>query len=75
MGRLLGARHHLDAGVTGLMASQVVAVTEGLVTVSTDKRRFAFVLLLYYRHRRPLSCSAGHIVFEEFSGTDRWLLV
>lgn len=75
MGRLLGAWHHLDAGVTGLMASQVVTVTEGLITVSADERCFAFVLLLYYRHGWPLSCSTGHIVFEEFSRTDRGLLV
>lgn len=57
------------------MASQVVAVSKGLVTVTADERRFAFVFLLYHRHRRSLTSSAGHIVFQEFSSTDRWFLV
>lgn len=50
LGGLLRPRHHLNTGVAGLMASQVVAVAEGLVAVATDERRFAFVFLLYDRH-------------------------
>lgn len=75
MGRLLRTRHHLDAGVAGLVASQVVAVSEGLVTVTTDERRFAFVFLLNHRHQWPLTSSTGHIVFQEFSSTDGGFLV
>lgn len=72
---LLWPRHHLDAGVAGLMAPQVVAVAEGLVAVATDERCLAFVFLLYDRHWRTLASSAGHIVFEEIGGTGRGLLV
>ena len=57
------------------MASQVVAVTEGLVTVATDERRLAFVFLLYHRHWRPSASSTGHIVLEEIQSTGRGLLI
>lgn len=57
------------------MASQMVAVTEGLVAVTAHKRCFAFVLLLYDRHRWPGTSPAGHIVFEEIGSTGRRLLV
>lgn len=57
------------------MAPQVVAVAEGLVAVAADERCFAFVLLLYDRHRRPRTSPAGHIVFEQVSSAGRGLLV
>ncbi|KAG7223325.1 hypothetical protein INR49_015681 [Caranx melampygus] len=56
------------------MTPQVVAVTEGLVAVATDERRLAFVFLLYHRHWRPTTSSAGHIIFQEISSAGRWLL-
>lgn len=72
---LLWPWHHLDTGVAGLMPSQVVAVTEGLVAVATDERCFAFVFLLYHRHWWPCASSTGHIVFEEIQSAGRGLLV
>lgn len=57
------------------MASQVVAVTEGLVAVATNKRCFSFVFLLYNRHWRPYTSSTGHIVLEEIGRAGRRLLV
>lgn len=75
LGCLLRTRHHLDAGVAGLMTAQVVTVAEGLVAVATYKRCFAFVFLLYHRHWWPLTSSTCHIVFEVISNAGRWLLV
>lgn len=75
LGGLLWPRHHLDSSVTGLMAPEMVAVTEGLVAVAAHKRCFAFVLLLYDRHWLPHSSPAGHIVFEEIGSAGRRLLV
>lgn len=57
------------------MASQMVTVAEGLVTVATDERCFAFMFLLYHRHWWPWTSSAGHIVFKEISSTGRWFMV
>lgn len=57
------------------MAPQMVAVTEGLVAVTTHKRCFAFVLLLYDRQWWPRTSPADHIVFEEIANTGRRLLV
>lgn len=53
----------------------MVAVAEGLAAVPAHKRCFAFVLLLYDRHRWPGTSPAGHIVFEEIGSTRRRLLV
>ena len=74
MGCLLWPGHHFDASVAGLVASQVVAVTESLVAVAADKRGFAFVFLLDHRHWWPCT-SAGHIIFEEIRSTGGWLMV
>lgn len=75
LGCLLWTWNHLDTGVAGLMTSQVVTVAKGLVTVAADKRGFAFVFFLYHRHWKPLTTSAGDIVFEKLSSIGRWLLV
>lgn len=75
LGSLLWPGNHLDTSVAGLMASQVVTVTEGLVAVAADERCFAFVFLLYDRHWWPCTSPAGHIVFEEISSAGRGLLV
>lgn len=78
---LFGPRHHLDAGVAGLMPPQVVAVPEGLVAVAADEGRLGFGLLLDYSDGGPSTAStsspspAGHIVLEEFGGTYWGLLV
>lgn len=75
LGCLLWTWNHLDTSVAGLMTSQVVTVAKGLVTVAADKRGFAFVFFLYHRHWKPLTTSAGDIVFEKLSSIGRWLLV
>lgn len=75
LGGFLWPRHHLDAGVTGLVAPQMVTVTESLVAIATNKRCFAFVLLLYDWHWWSHTSPAGHIVFEEIGGAGRRLLV
>lgn len=47
---LFRSRHHLDASVTRLVPSQVVAVSEGFVAVAADKWSFAFGFFLYNGH-------------------------
>lgn len=73
--RLLGPRHHLDAGVAGLVAPQVVAVAEGLVAVAAHEGRLALVLLLDDGHWWPPTAPASHIVLKQVGGAGWGLLV
>lgn len=88
---LFRSRHHLDAGVTRLVPSQMVAVSEGLVAVAADKRRFAFGFLLHDGHwcsdttaassatmaaSAPSSARpAAHAVLKEVGGAHWGLLI
>lgn len=77
--------------MTRLVPSQVVAVSEGLVAVAADERRFAFGFFLHYGHRSsdatssaamtpstPSSagpCPATHAVLQEVRGAHWGLLI
>lgn len=64
------------------MPAKVVAVTEGLVAVAADERRFAFVLFFDYNHSTTIATRttsstrpADDVVFEEVCGADGGLVV
>lgn len=73
LGCFLWSWNHLDSSVAGLVASQVVAVTESFVAVATYKWCFGFVFFLHHRHWW-LWTSTHQVIFEDIRSIGRGFL-